>query len=64
VDYAYDQRPGAARPLFAPGERVRHATLGEGLVRACDGTGAEAKVTVAFFSAGERRVVARYLRPA
>ncbi len=64
VDYAYDQRPEAARPPFAPGERVRHATLGEGLVRACDGAGGEAKVTVAFFSAGERRVVARYLRPA
>jgi DNA helicase-2/ATP-dependent DNA helicase PcrA len=64
VDYAYDQRPEPSRPPFAPGDRVRHATLGEGLVRACDGTGAEAKVTVAFFAAGERRVVARYLRPA
>ncbi|HEU4385091.1 MAG TPA: UvrD-helicase domain-containing protein [Anaeromyxobacteraceae bacterium] len=63
VDYAYDQRPEASRAPFAPGERVRHATLGEGLVRACDGTGADAKVTVAFFEAGERRVVARYLRP-
>ncbi len=64
VDYAYDQRPEGARPPFAPGERVRHASLGEGVVRACDGTGAQAKVTVAFFSAGERRVVARYLKPA
>jgi DNA helicase-2/ATP-dependent DNA helicase PcrA len=54
VDYAYDQRAEAARPPFAPGERVRHASLGDGL-------GAAAKVTVAFFSAGERRVVARYL---
>jgi DNA helicase-2/ATP-dependent DNA helicase PcrA len=63
VDYSYDQRPEAARP-FAGGERVLHASLGEGLVRGCDGAGPDAKVTVAFHSAGEKRVLARFLRRA
>ena len=64
ADHAYDQRPEGTGPPFAPGDRVRHTALGEGVVRACDGAGAEAKVTVAFFSAGEKRVIARYLRRA
>jgi DNA helicase-2/ATP-dependent DNA helicase PcrA len=64
VDYSYDQRPEAARAPFARGDRVRHATLGEGQVRACDGGGAEARVTVVFDAAGERRVIARFLLPA
>ena len=64
IDYSYDQRPEAAGRPFAPGQRVMHATLGEGLVRSCEGAGADAKVTVVFFSAGEKRVIARYLRPA
>ena len=63
VDYSYDQRPEAARP-FAGGERVLHASLGEGVVRGCDGAGPDAKVTVAFLSAGEKRVLARFLRRA
>jgi DNA helicase II / ATP-dependent DNA helicase PcrA len=63
VDDSYDQRPEAAR-RFAAGERVRHSSLGEGLVRACEGGGPDAKVTVAFFSVGEKRVIARYLQRA
>jgi DNA helicase II / ATP-dependent DNA helicase PcrA len=43
---------------------VRHAQFGEGLVRGADGSGRDAKVTVAFFSVGEKRVLARFLRPA
>jgi DNA helicase-2/ATP-dependent DNA helicase PcrA len=63
VEYDFDQRPESARG-FAPGQRVRHASLGEGIVRACEGPGPEAKVTVAFFAAGEKRVIAKWLRPA
>jgi hypothetical protein len=31
---------------------------------ACDGAGRDAKVTVRFYEAGEKRVLARFLRPA
>jgi DNA helicase-2/ATP-dependent DNA helicase PcrA len=64
VDYSFDQRPGAPRAPFAPGERVVHQTLGEGVVVACDPGGREAKATIRFFEAGERRVVARFLERA
>jgi DNA helicase-2/ATP-dependent DNA helicase PcrA len=63
VDFDFDQRPESARG-FAPGQRVSHSTLGEGIVRACEGPGPDAKVTVAFFAAGEKRVIAKWLRPA
>jgi DNA helicase-2/ATP-dependent DNA helicase PcrA len=63
LDTSYDQRPEPAIP-FAPGQRVLHPKLGEGVVRSCDGRGSDAKVTVAFFTAGEKRVIARFLRPA
>ncbi len=49
---------------FSAGDRVRHPSLGEGIVRSCEGGGAQAKATVAFFSVGEKRVIARYLAPA
>jgi DNA helicase-2/ATP-dependent DNA helicase PcrA len=64
VDYSFDQRAEAPRAPFRSGDRVLHATLGEGVVVACDAGGADAKATVRFFEAGERRVVARFLRPA
>ena len=64
VDYSFDQRPESSRPAFPAGARVRHPALGEGVVRACDGAGPDAKVTVAFLAAGERRVIARFLLPA
>ncbi len=53
----------ALGPL-APGDRVVHSTLGEGLVRASEGAGPEAKVTVAFYERGEKRVIAKWLRRA
>jgi len=58
----YDE-PAAAGEL-APGDRVVHPSLGEGIVRSCDGRGPDAKVRVAFYERGEKRVVARYLRRA
>jgi DNA helicase-2/ATP-dependent DNA helicase PcrA len=60
-DYEFDQR--AEGGGLAVGARVRHPSLGEGIVRAVDGAGADAKVTVAFFGAGEKRVIARFLLP-
>jgi hypothetical protein len=39
-----------------------HPTLGEGLVRGCDGAGPDAKVTVVFPGIGEKRVIAKFLR--
>jgi DNA helicase-2/ATP-dependent DNA helicase PcrA len=63
IDYDLDQRPqGEAR--LRPGDRVVHASLGEGIVRSCEGPGPEAKVTVAFYDRGEKRVLARFLRKA
>jgi DNA helicase-2/ATP-dependent DNA helicase PcrA len=64
VVYDEDVVPLGAGAAFSPGDRVRHSSLGEGIVRSCEGSGAAAKVTVAFFSAGEKRVVARFLAPA
>jgi DNA helicase-2/ATP-dependent DNA helicase PcrA len=60
-DYDFDQR--AEGGGLAVGARVRHPSLGEGIVRAVDGAGADAKVTVAFLGAGEKRVIARFLQP-
>jgi DNA helicase-2/ATP-dependent DNA helicase PcrA len=62
VDYDFDQRPEAGRSAFSPGAVVAHASLGEGRVVSCDGAGGEAKVTVIFDDAGEKRVLARFLR--
>jgi hypothetical protein len=60
VDYDFDQRPEAGQG-FARGDRVVHPSLGEGIVLASDGAGREAKVTVRFDAAGEKRVLARFL---
>jgi DNA helicase-2/ATP-dependent DNA helicase PcrA len=59
VDYDFDQRPEAGRPL-ARGDRVVHPSLGDGVVLASEGAGRDAKVTVRF-AAGEKRVLARFL---
>ncbi|MBP1642567.1 MAG: pcrA, partial [Acidobacteria bacterium] len=49
-------------PVRGPrrGSRVRHPTLGSGVVLEIDGEGDEAKLTVFFERAGKRRLVARY----
>jgi ATP-dependent DNA helicase UvrD/PcrA len=49
---------------LSPGDRVAHASLGEGVVRSSEGAGPDAKVTVAFYDRGEKRVIARFLRRA
>jgi len=42
------------------GSRVRHPSLGSGVVLETDGTGSDAKVTIYFDQAGKRRLLARY----
>ena len=63
VEYDVQERPRGEAGL-APGARVVHASLGEGIVRSCEGAGPDAKVTVAFYERGQKRVLARFLRPA
>ena len=57
-------RQRAARDVlqesFRRGTPVRHATFGDGTVLRVDGSGPDAKLTVAFSSAGVKRLVARY----
>jgi DNA helicase-2/ATP-dependent DNA helicase PcrA len=59
----------AARPAYAEaapargprrGHRVRHPTLGSGVVLEVEGEGDDAKLTVFFDRAGKKRLVARY----
>ena len=54
--YVEDPEEGELRK----GCRVRHATLGEGVVLDLEGDGEEAKLTVFFQRAGKRKLVAKY----
>jgi DNA helicase-2/ATP-dependent DNA helicase PcrA len=47
---------------FNSGQRVRHATLGEGTIVAVEGFGELTKLTIDFAEAGRKRVLARYAR--
>ena len=42
---------------FAPGDKVRHATFGEGVVVSSTGTGGDTQVTVAFTGQGIKRLM-------
>jgi DNA helicase-2/ATP-dependent DNA helicase PcrA len=61
--YEFDQRPEAGQVPFERGDRVFHPSLGEGIVLSCERAGRDSKVTVRF-DAGEKRVLARFLRGA
>jgi len=72
VDYSFDQRAEVVRQAhhermegapFARGQRVVNERLGEGIVLACEAGAGDVKVTVRF-DVGEKRVLARFLRPA
>lgn len=52
----------AGAPPFKPGEKVKHAVFGQGVVVGCTGTGDEAQVTVAFPNVGVKKLVAGYAR--
>ncbi len=49
-----------AYPGLKKGRRVRHATLGEGVVLELDGDGPDGKLTVYFDRVGKRKLVAKF----
>ncbi|MDX1997623.1 MAG: 3'-5' exonuclease [Thermoanaerobaculia bacterium] len=52
---------GASSPAaFKRGARVRHGTLGNGVVLELEGSGDQQKVTVVFERAGKKKLVAKY----
>ncbi len=55
------QGVGTAAP-FRPGEKVKHAVFGQGVVVSCTGSGDEAQVSVAFPNVGIKKLVAGYAR--
>jgi DNA helicase-2/ATP-dependent DNA helicase PcrA len=66
-----DQRPPTndqhsslvvGRSSFRPGDRVRHATFGEGVVISSKRTGDDEEVEVAFAGRGVKRLVASFAR--
>jgi len=61
-EYFQEEAPSGPRK----GTRVRHPTLGTGVVLAVDGEGEDAKLTVYFDRSGKKRLVAKYasLEPA
>lgn len=50
------------QPRLVPGERVSHATFGEGTITQVSGFGVDLKVTVTFDGIGEKRLLAKYAR--
>jgi DNA helicase-2/ATP-dependent DNA helicase PcrA len=64
IDRSYAQEAeGGFDGESVVGIRVRHAQFGEGEVVACDGSGPNAKLTVAFPRVGLKRIIARFLQP-
>jgi DNA helicase-2/ATP-dependent DNA helicase PcrA len=61
-EYEYDQSLPDDEP-FRVGQRVRHATFGEGEVRGWTGQGSGLKVLVYFRSGGLKTIVARFVAP-
>jgi DNA helicase II / ATP-dependent DNA helicase PcrA len=55
-----DAEPGSPRRPLRRGSRVRHPTLGHGVVLELEGQGEEAKITVFFDRSGKRKLIARY----
>jgi DNA helicase-2/ATP-dependent DNA helicase PcrA len=59
-------RPSSPEPAAAPkrairrGSRVRHATLGNGVVLEMEGDGDDARLTVFFEKSGKRKLVAKF----
>ncbi len=47
---------------FKPGEKVKHAVFGQGVVVGCTGIGDDAQVTVAFPNVGVKKLVVGYAR--
>jgi len=47
---------------FRVGQRVRHVSLGEGIIEAVEGMGELTRLTIRFGDAGKKRMLARYAR--
>ena len=63
-EYEFDQSaPDEDELPFRVGQRVRHATFGEGEVRGWTGYGPNLKLTVYFRAAGLKTIVARFVEP-
>jgi DNA helicase-2/ATP-dependent DNA helicase PcrA len=56
----HDVEPTVLRRPLKRGSRVRHPTLGQGVVLELDGHGDDAKVTIYFDRSGKRKLVARF----
>jgi len=52
--------PAAPRRAIKRGSRVRHPTLGPGVVLEMEGEGDEARLTVYFEKSGKRKLVAKF----
>jgi DNA helicase-2/ATP-dependent DNA helicase PcrA len=55
-----DPEPASLRRPLRRGSRVRHPTLGHGVVLDLEGQGEEAKITVFFDKTGKRKLIARF----
>jgi DNA helicase-2/ATP-dependent DNA helicase PcrA len=55
-----DAEPAVLRRALRRGSRVRHPTLGHGVVLELEGQGEDAKITVYFDRTGKRKLIARY----
>jgi len=60
VDYSFAQEPASGTPRFRIGTRVMHPKFGAGVVRRCEGTGEQTKLTVQFQRAGIKKLIARF----
>jgi DNA helicase-2/ATP-dependent DNA helicase PcrA len=60
----YNQDPGeqGEQPGFAVGTRVRHPVWGVGTIQNAEGVGEEARVVVAFRSAGTKKLAVKFAR--
>lgn len=56
----FDRSSYGGNSLFRPGEKVKHKVYGLGVVRACEGSNEDAKVSVEFSQAGVRKFIAKY----
>ena len=50
----------SSQPDLYRGRRVRHATLGDGVVLATEGSGEDSKLTIYFDQVGKRKLVVKY----
>ena len=62
VQELVDRHRRGAQGAFKPGDRVRHAAFGNGIVTKSTGTGADEQVSVVFPGVGEKKLIAGYAK--